>query len=125
MAGTRIYWKTNPSRIGQNIRTRANRAGDAVFAVAQNGASKGESAMKSGAPWNDQTTNARQGLTGTAVRQGRNSQIQLYHTMDYGIYLELGTYKMAPRAIVLPTMQQIEGEVVADAAEAVSRIMGG
>lgn len=54
------------------------------------------------APWNDQTGNARQGLTGRPFREGGNHGIDLFHRMPYGIWLEVrwsGKYQ-----IIMPTV---------------------
>jgi hypothetical protein len=55
------------------------------------------------APWTDRTGNARQGLTARFMRLGTVFVLVLFHTMDYGKWLELannGRY-----AVILKTMQ--------------------
>lgn len=57
-----------------------------------------QDAMRSGAPWTDRTGNARGGLFATADATG----IDLYHTVSYGIWLEVahdGQY-----AIIIPSL---------------------
>jgi hypothetical protein len=61
------------------------------------------------APWSDRTGAARDGLTAEYVEEGSNHVIVLYHTVDYGIWLEVrnsGEY-----AIILPTIEHM-GPVV-------------
>lgn len=65
--------------------------------------------MRTNAPWTDRTANARQGLFAKAFVDGMNQGIVCYHTMPYGIWLEVkneGQY-----AIIVPTIQN-QGRVV-------------
>lgn len=63
---------------------------------------------RANAPWTDQTGNARQGLFAKYSGKGDSfmkgvHQIDLYHTMPYGIWLEV---RFAGRnAIIAPTVQ--------------------
>jgi hypothetical protein len=55
------------------------------------------------APWEDQTGDARDGLTAQANFEFTKYTIVLFHTVDYGIWLEIrwnGRY-----AIILPTLE--------------------
>jgi hypothetical protein len=73
-------------------------------AVCQKLAADGQSYMRTNAPWTDRTSNARNGLFGKAVTKDDEYAIVYYHTMPYGIWLEVrfnGKY-----AIILPTLQQ-------------------
>lgn len=74
--------------------------------------------MKHNAPWNDQTTNARNGLFATAQKSGgtvaeSKFAIILGHSVDYGIYLEEGTENMSARPIIMPTIRIYAPKVVA------------
>lgn len=65
------------------------------------------------APWEDQTGDARGGLTAQYVDAGfMEHAIVLYHTVDYGIWLE--TRWNGRLAIILPTLEAMG-----------PRIMGG
>jgi hypothetical protein len=83
--------------------------------------------MKAGAPWNDRTTHARQGLTGKAD----GTDIYLFGIMFYNPYLELGTEnedgseRMAARPIIEPTMMATAPEYFSDAGELVMALLGG
>lgn len=59
--------------------------------------------MKQNAPWDDDTGQARDGLGAESNREGLTFVITLFHTVDYGIWLEVrwsGLY-----AIILPTIE--------------------
>lgn len=61
-----------------------------------------ENYMKSNAPWNDQTGNARNGLFARAYSEGDETGIVLGHSVDYGIWLEVrwsGRYAIIEPAI--------------------------
>jgi hypothetical protein len=52
-------------------------------------APRAESAMKSGAPWRDQTTNARNSLNAHSEHGATKDELVLAHGVDYGIWLEI------------------------------------
>jgi hypothetical protein len=69
-----------------------------------------EDYAKANAPWEDRTGDAREGLTAESRHQGVHHYIDLFHTVDYGIWLEIrwdGTY-----AIIEPTLQHFGPSVV-------------
>lgn len=60
--------------------------------------------MKSNAPWQDQTGEARAGLDAEVYQDDHEMGVILFHTVDYGIWLEIrwsGRY-----AIIIPTVEQ-------------------
>jgi len=72
-----------------------------------------EEHMKHHAPWTDRTTNARNGLAAQAAKlRDAVYGIILRHSVDYGIYLELGTENMKARPIIQPTIQLYAPKVV-------------
>lgn len=74
-----------------------------------------EAYAKENAPWQDQTGEARDGLTAEAISSFVVPSIVLYHTVDYGIWLEVknsGEY-----AIIIPTLEQMGPEVMARVSE--------
>jgi hypothetical protein len=90
MAGdVTIHWTVPPSVLGRNIGDYAQRLLSAVFDLAQYFAGKIESFAKQHAPWTDRTGNARQGLTARAFRTATAVTIVLWHSMAYGIWLEV------------------------------------
>lgn len=61
------------------------------------------------APWEDRTSDARTGLTAEAIRARQEMSILLYHTVEYGVYLENangGNY-----SIIIPTMEKFAAEL--------------
>jgi hypothetical protein len=77
---------------------------NAVFDLAQFFAARIEAHAKQSAKWVDRTGNARQGLTARAFRTATAVTIILWHSMWYGIFLEV---KNAGRfAAILPTLEQ-------------------
>lgn len=85
-----------------------------TVALAASHAARGERAMKANAPWSDRTSNARQGLFGESEETADGAVIVLGGTVEYQPYLELGTSRMAPRPIILPTAQVTQREVSED-----------
>jgi hypothetical protein len=78
-----------------------------------------QSAARSGAPWTDRTGNARQGLFAKAYTDGEKMGIVLYHSVPYGIWLEVrwsGRY-----AIIIPTIQKMGPQVMATIGSYVAR----
>lgn len=74
----------------------------AAMVTAQSCAPDVENYMKMNAPWQDQTGNARNGLFARPYREGDEVGIDLGHSVDYGIWLEVrwsGRY-----AIINPTI---------------------
>ncbi len=67
---------------------------------------------KSNAPWQDRTGDARAGLDVDVSEDVDAVIIQLYHTVDYGLWLEViqnGEY-----AILLPTLEHFAGTITQD-----------
>lgn len=66
--------------------------------------------MRDNASWQDQTGDARRGLNAEAYRSFRQLGIVFYHSVDYGIWLEIrwsGRY-----AILIPTLEQMGPELM-------------
>lgn len=121
MAGKTLVWIKPPSDIARVLAQRTAAMEPALNALAQSHASRGESKMKAGAPWNDRTGAARGGLFGRA----EGTDIILGGSVHYQIYLELGTSKMAARPIIVPTVNEQAPEYFKDAADTVGRLLGG
>jgi hypothetical protein len=58
--------------------------------------------MRSNAPWTDRTGNARNGLFARGVSDVTTHSIVCYHTVPYGIWLEVRF--SGKNAIILPTI---------------------
>lgn len=64
---------------------------------------EGVAYMRSNAPWQDQTGNARNGLSGSTEVSGDSVSVVYFHQVPYGIWLEVansGRYQ-----IIAPTIQ--------------------
>ena len=75
----------------------------AMTAAAAYTASATEAYMKQNAPWTDRTGAARNGLGAKVYTSATKVAVVLYHSVDYGIWLELrwgGKY-----AIIRPALQ--------------------
>ena len=73
-------------------------------------AEKVQAYAQENAPWEDQTGAAREGLTAIVDLGGLRHAIILYHTVEYGIWLEIkhsGLY-----AIILPTIEVMGPQVM-------------
>lgn len=80
-------------------------------------ATRTESDMRTNAPWTDRTGNARGGLRCIHEEAGSKHTLVLFHTMDYGFWLEViqdGKYAIiGPTQLrVAATLQPIVGAVV-------------
>lgn len=94
-----------------NLRRGPQQVMDAAWTTAQRSAPDVESYMKTEAPWQDQTSNARNGLIARAFKEGTTVGIDLAHSVSYGIYLEAkwsGRY-----AIIQPTIDHMGPIVMA------------
>lgn len=92
----------------------------AVAAVMQYHEGNVQDAARDGAPWTDRTSNARNGLFARAYSTAKAHGIVLYHTMPYGIWLEVrwgGKYR-----IIVPTIQR-QGALVMRTLQGVLRKM--
>jgi hypothetical protein len=72
------------------------------------------------APWTDRTGNARAGLTATTEHSVNLHAINLFHTVPYGIWLEIahgGEYQ-----VILPTIQDRGPRLMASFAGLLSRV---
>ncbi len=92
----------------------------AVAAVMQYHEATVQDYARDNAPWTDRTSNARNGLFARAYSTVRSHGIVLYHTLPYGIWLEVrwgGKYR-----IIVPTIQR-QGVVVMRSLQGLMRRM--
>lgn len=76
--------------------------------------------MKANAPWTDDTGSAREGLDAKVDNKDGTISIDLFHTVDYGIWLEIrwgGTY-----AIILPTIETMGPQLMQQFKDIISEI---
>lgn len=64
---------------------------------------------KENAPWQDRTGAARAGLGVEVDIEGDEVVISLFHSVDYGIWLE--TIQSGEYAIIMPTLEKYAAEV--------------
>ena len=122
MPAASITWQPGPlDVIVPNIVSYEQHILNAIHFLADALAQKMQGEAQNSAPWNDVTGAARQGLRGWAVKTATNVVVYLAHSVEYGPYLEMGTYKMAPRPIILPTLQANYPYVMAE----LRRILAG
>jgi len=98
MRGLVWYFDTLTPRLSAAPVTLRN----AVWIFTQYQAPKVQDYMRQNAPWTDRTGNARQGLFARPRRSEGLNAIVFYHTMPYGIWLEVangGNF-----AIISPTL---------------------
>jgi hypothetical protein len=69
-----------------------------------------EAYAKANAPWSDITGDARAGLTADVFTDGDAIVLQLYHIVDYGVWLE--TIQAGKFAIIMPTLEHFSGEAM-------------
>lgn len=114
-----LRWDVPPEVLAKEVGNYGRRVLAAVLDLAHVFAALMEAWAKANAVWTDRTGNARQGLTGRAVATATGVVIYLFHTMDYGYYLEVAN---AGRfAIILRTMEAHYALLMA----ALRRLVGG
>lgn len=82
----------------------------ASLALAANWAARMEAHMKTKAPWQDRTGNARAGLFAKPGTDGDDIVIILGHSVDYGVYLELAHGRKY--AILEPTARTYARDII-------------
>lgn len=105
-AGVNWYYNTLTPTLGKFAVT----ANVAIVAAAQELARQMRDYARENAPWQDRTTNARTGLDTAVESSGFRQEIYLFHSVEYGIWLEVrwdGRY-----AIIIPTLEHFEGETL-------------
>lgn len=121
MVAVRFDWQSPPTVIVGNLNTYRSRVLAGLTALASLFAARMEAYAKANAPWADRTGAARQGLTGIATTAAAGVVITLFGAAAHTIFLELGTSRMSPRPIIVPTM---DAHVAAIAA-ALRALVGG
>lgn len=101
----------------RNLATLPLKQRAAIVAAAHYTAPLAESFMKSTASWTDRTGNARNGLRARVVAGGDKVAIVLYHSVPYGVWLEVrwgGKY-----SVIMPALAATGPLFI----EAISRLM--
>jgi len=84
-----LVWERPPEALADDIGDYMERVMKLALMVAVDIAQLMQSSAQANARWTDRTGNARQGLTGVAEIDGSTIVITLFHTMSYGIWLEI------------------------------------
>lgn len=104
-----IIWYDNPFEAGSAAEfTLALKRG--LASKTQDFAKRVQEYAQANATWEDRTGDARRGLKAQGEQRLVRYTITLYHTVDYGIWLEVrwsGKY-----AIILPTIQAMGPELM-------------
>lgn len=89
----------------------------------RSGKEKVELYAKMNAPWSDRTGSAREGLTADVYLEGSEVVLELAHTADYGLWLEI--IQDGQFAIIMPTLEALGPEIIREAGGSVMLIEGG
>lgn len=102
---TGIVWVVPPKHLIDAINRYGARVYVGIRMVADYIKQKLQDEARRNAPWKDRTGNARSGLF-SLVDDAAGSLVTIYlaHTMDYGVWLELGNG--GRYAIIMPTIQR-------------------
>lgn len=106
-----MAWFTGAGAIAENAEETFRRAADGVLAYAQ-----------ANAPWADRTGDAREGLSVDVLSEGGDVILELYHTVDYGLWLEV--IQNGRFSIVMPTLERFAPMIFADAGARITEISG-
>lgn len=91
------------SQIKEGLSIFAEKVNLAMVMYAETVAKDFEGYAKQNRPWTDRTSRAREGLTGYSEEITNGQRINIAHTVDYGVMLELGHAKRY--AILEPTVR--------------------
>jgi len=108
-----IVWEQHPDILAGNIRELDEKIQEGIGMIADLFAAQMQAQAAGSAPWTDQSGAARGGLRGFAEKAATQVVIYLVHSVHYGVYLELGTRYMAPRPIIVPTLEANYGAIMA------------
>lgn len=101
--GARARIDIDLGEIEGSLRSLGERAPIVIAGIVERRADMGEEFMRNNAPWTDRTGNARAGLRAKASHSVGQSAIDFFHSMPYGIWLEVrwaGRYGIIPRTIL-------------------------
>lgn len=91
--------------------------------VMKESARRVDAEAQANAPWEDRTGDARSGLTADVTNQDGIVELTLYHTVDYGLWLEV--IQNGRFAIIMPTLEGNGAKIFSDAADAISNAREG
>jgi hypothetical protein len=108
MASAQAFtWTIAPDQqLIPNLKGYGDKVWAAIGQLADLFSARMEAYAKQNAPWTDRTGAARAGLRGFTVKAAASVVLYLVHSVSYGVFLELGTRRMSPRPIIMPTLEQ-------------------
>ena len=89
--------------IGFGLLTLINGVNDRARRAFEEGADEVVSYAKATAPWEDRTGDAREGLNADVYETTEGVVLDLFHTVDYGLWLE--TIQSGRFAVIMPTLE--------------------
>lgn len=98
------------SSLAFGLRNYPRKTRDRIAEIMEEFAEEALSYMQENAPWEDQTGDAREGLGAAVEELGSMLSLILYHSVDYGVWLEVrwgGRY-----AIIIPTLETMGPELM-------------
>lgn len=122
MSATKSGFRWEYDKIRPSLKSADQKAQAYLSRVTTYHALRAEAYAKINAGWTDRTTNARDGLIAIARNSKDHHEIILYHTMPYGIFLEIrwaGRY-----AIIRPTIRHEAPEYFETARELLDTMFG-
>lgn len=122
MGSTQSGFRWDYDKIQPSLKSAEQKAQAYMSRVTIYHALRAEAYARVNAPWTDRTTNARGGLEAQAFNSKDHHEIVLYHTMPYGIWLEVrfaGKY-----AIITPTIRHESVEYFETARELLDQMFG-
>lgn len=122
MGATRSGFRWSYDKITPSLKSSKQKADAYLNRITTYHALRAEAYARLNAPWTDRTTNARGGLEAVAVNRTDHHEIIIYHTMPYGIFLEIrwaGRY-----AIIRPTIKHEAPEYFDTARELLDTMFG-
>lgn len=122
MGATKSGFRWEYDKIRPSLKNSKQKAQAYMSRVTNYHALRAEAYAKINAGWTDRTTNARDGLKTATSNSAGHHEIVLYHTMPYGIWLEI---RFAGRyAIIRPTIQHEAPEYFETARELLDTMFG-
>ncbi len=126
-------WDTSKFKSTRHMEEKLQRA---LYGVVKYWDGPAEEYMKQNAPWQDRTTNARNGLFATAQKSANTIAASMFaiilgHSVDYGLYLELGhhhepeegdAYDVPPYPIIMPTVELFAPKVMKTLTKIMNRL---
>jgi hypothetical protein len=107
-----FFWSVSPDIMKSGIAKYGQDAVVAVKALADHTCQEMQDYARTNAPWTDRTGNARRGLFSFAEKGDQSVVLYLSHTMEYGIWLEIGGG--GKWAIIHPTIEHYLPQLIAD-----------